>query len=108
MSVRLGDNQNAHVLQEQTNSETLEYCVAVSKEVVFLHIHCRHMYSPRWTVTSTATLFQIPKKGKLIQMIIIDNYKKIQTREYYRDMSLNVIMCPLEDSHQQIVERSKY
>ena len=70
MFIRLGDNQNAHVPQEQTNSETLKYCVAVSKEVVFLHIHCIHM------CTSTATLFQIPKKGKLIQMIIIENNKK--------------------------------
>lgn len=37
VSVRLGDNQNAHIPQEQTNSKTLEYCVAVSKEVAYVH-----------------------------------------------------------------------
>lgn len=37
VSVRLGDNQNAHVPQEQTNSKTLEYCVAMSKEVAYVH-----------------------------------------------------------------------
>lgn len=64
------------------------------------------MFSKRWTVTSTATLFQTPKKGKLLQMTI--NKISIHTKECYRNMSLNAIMYNLEDSHQQNVERSKH